>query len=99
MPEREVQRLRRVRHTHALGLITAALARLKLLAGLFAITNTVICTERDLLAIWEQDFLAAFHHVLLVKRPGIHEILQHDHENVSDKSLKVQSTRDITCGA
>ena len=33
-------------------------------------------------AAGQQKLLAALHQILLVERPGVHEVLQHDHEHV-----------------
>ena len=54
----------------------------KLSSRLLAIAQSVVSAERDLLAARKQKFLAALHQVLLVERPWIHEVLEHDHEHV-----------------
>src|SRR5229473_479374 len=51
-------------------------------AGLFAIADGVIGAERYLLAAGKQEFFAALHQIFLVEGPGVHEILEHDHEHV-----------------
>src|SRR5258708_7567269 len=90
--ESEGQRLRDKGHTLSLSLVTLALTLLQLHPGLFAVPDVVISTEWDLFAIGEQDFLAALHQVLLVEGPGIHEILQHDHEDIFGEGTQVQSS-------
>src|SRR5258708_11415779 len=56
--------------------------RLQLSASLFAIADRIVGAERNLLASRQEKFLAAFHEVLLIESPGVHEILQHDHQDV-----------------
>ena len=58
---------------------------LKLCARLLAISKGVVRAKRDLLTTGEKEFFAALHQILLVKRPGVHEVLQHDHEHVIGK--------------
>src|SRR6516225_6125413 len=57
----------------------------KLCARLLAIPKSVVRAKGDLLASREKEFFAALHQILLVERPGIHEVLQHDHEHVIGK--------------
>src|ERR1039458_6448370 len=66
----------------ATSLLALWLHRVELSTRLFAIPDGVIGAERNLLATGQQEFLAALHQVLLVESPGIHEVLQHDHDHV-----------------
>src|SRR5262249_49663177 len=61
---------------------TFRLHSFKLDACLLAISKRVVGAKGDLLAAWEQEFLTALHQILLVERPGIHEVLQHNHQHV-----------------
>src|SRR5579884_1921588 len=89
--KRERERLRRKWHTCAPGLVALALAFLELLACLLTVTNAVIRAEGYLFAIGKQDLLAALHQVFLIEGPGVHEILQHDHEDLIGKGVKIQA--------
>src|SRR6516162_6918176 len=60
-------------------------------AGLFAIADSVIGAERHLLAAGKQEFLAALHEILLVERPRVHEVLQHNHDHVAADILDGQT--------
>src|SRR5579859_6975048 len=71
--------------------------RLKLLSCLLPITNGVVGTEWNLLAARKQELLAAFHQVLLIKCPGIHEILQHDHDHVLSDVTDSQALGNAAC--
>jgi hypothetical protein len=42
----------------------------------------IVSAEGNLLAARKENFLAAFHQILLVERPRVHEVLQHDHDHV-----------------
>src|SRR5262249_36150547 len=53
----------------------------ELFAGLFPVAECVVGAERDLVAARQQKPLTALHEVFLVEGPGIHEVLQHDHEH------------------
>src|SRR5260370_37829847 len=89
----ERDRLRRISLARAPGAIAAALAGLELLAGLLPVAERVVCAEGDLHAAREQELLAAFHQVLLVKGPGVHEVLQHDHEDLVGEGAEVEPSR------
>src|ERR1035437_428951 len=63
-------------------LLASCFHRVQLSTSLFAIADRIVRAERNLLAARKQEFLAALHQVLLVERPRIHEVLQHDHKHV-----------------
>src|SRR5260370_41458412 len=69
----------------------------QLRSGLLPVANRVVGAEWNLLASWQQEFLAALHQVLLIECPRIHEILEHDHDhvlrNVSDSQTFGNSAR------
>jgi hypothetical protein len=73
------------------GTIACSLTGFKLLASLLTVANAIVCTKGNLLAVGQQNLFTAFHQVLLIKCPGIHEVLQHDHEDVPSKSLNIES--------
>jgi hypothetical protein len=85
MRERESYWLRLERP--ALGTRAPALRfhRFKLLPRLLTIAQRIVCAEWDLLATGQEEFFAALHQVLLIERPGIHKVLQHDHDHVVGK--------------
>src|SRR6266851_4353193 len=62
-------------------------------AGLLAIADRVIGAEWYLLAAGKQEFLAALHEILLVEGPGVHEILQHNHDHVAGDIVDGQTFR------
>ena len=62
-------------------------------AGLLAVADRVVGAERYLLAAGKQKFLAALHEILLVEGPGVHEILQHNHNHVPGDISDGQSFR------
>src|SRR5712692_6534080 len=62
--EREGQRWRRIRLARPLGPPPRPAAGGQLGARLLAIADAVVGAERDLLAVRQQDLLAALHHVL-----------------------------------
>src|SRR5258707_672950 len=61
--------------------------------GLLSVADSVVCAKWYLLAARKQKFLAALHEVLLIESPGVHEILQHDHNHVSGDISDGQSLR------
>lgn len=72
---------------------TGAIAGYKLGARLLAISDRVVRTKRNLETAGQEEFFAALHHVLLIERPWIHEVLQHDHEHPIRKRGYIQSFR------
>src|SRR6266852_1199393 len=62
-------------------------------AGLFAIADGVIGAERYLLAAGKQEFFAALHQIFLVEGPGVHEILQPNHDHVPRDIVDGQTFR------
>ncbi len=54
----------------------------ELRSGLLAVTNGVVSAEWNLLSAGQQELLAAFHQVLLIKGPRIHKVLEHAHDHV-----------------
>src|SRR5260370_27084013 len=91
--EIEMHRLRLVPRAVGTCSATFRLHLLQLLARLLAISQCVVCAERDLLSAGQQELLAAFHQVLLVERPWCHEILQHDHDHATRKPADRQAVR------
>src|SRR5260221_5819579 len=75
------------------GANTFGFKGLELRASLLAIANGVEGAEWYLLASGQQEFLTALHEILLIERPWIHEILQHDHEHVPGDVLDGQTLR------
>src|ERR1035437_3185522 len=63
-------------------LLASCFHRVQLSTSLFAIADRIVRAERNLLAARKQEFLTALHQILLVERPGVHEVLQHDHQHV-----------------
>src|SRR5260370_3173975 len=61
---------------------TLGLHCLQLSASLFAIADGIVGAKRNLFASRQEKFLAALHEVLLIEGPRVHEILQHDHQDV-----------------
>src|SRR5258708_7240975 len=61
--------------------------------GLLSVTDSVVCAKWYLLAAGKQEFLAALHEILLVEGPGVHEILQHNHDHVPRDIIDGQSFR------
>src|SRR6266704_2060801 len=62
----------------AIGTGTAALGLgcFQLRPGLLAVADGVVSAEWNLLSAGQEEFLAAFHQVLLVEGPRVHEILE-----------------------
>src|SRR5258708_10736213 len=97
--KRKRQWWRRIGRAISSSPMARSLACGKLLPRLLTVADTVVGTERNLLAIRQEDFLTALHHVLLVKGPGVHEVLQHDHEDVLSKGAQIKPIRQATGGA
>src|SRR5579859_5302961 len=93
--EIEADRLRYKGDARAAGSVVRPLARFELHARLLTVAKRIVGAERNLLTIRQKEFLAALHQVLLIEGPGIHEVLQHDHEDIAGKGAKVQASQSI----
>src|SRR5258708_2343440 len=95
-PEVEGDWLRRIRRPIPLRLQPRTLPRPKLRPRLLAVSDAVVGAEWNLFAARQQELLAALHHILLIERPRVHEVLQHDHEHPIRDCANVKSLGELT---
>src|SRR5258708_11100385 len=96
--KRKRQWRRSIRGAVKASTIARSFACCKLLSCLLAIADAVVRAKRNLLPVGQENFLTALHQVLLVKGPGVHEVLQHDHEDMLGKGAHIKPICQATCG-
>src|SRR5205085_9838492 len=87
---------RRICGAITMSAIACSFAYRKLFSGLLTVANTIVRTEGNLPAVRQEDFLTTLHQVLLIKCPGVHEVLQHDHEDVLGKGAHIKAIGQAT---